>query len=172
MKSRIKCVLDNFDNNPLWGFHFLIPHKIAKRYISQKDKRIICEINGIYKFHCALMSNGKGDFFIMINKQVKKKLDLTRGLIVHLLIEKDNSKYGMEMPEEFSELLAIDELGDTFFHKLTSGKQRALIHLVAKNKRIETRINKALVIVDYLKESQGKLDFKELNAAFKVHKSI
>jgi hypothetical protein len=51
------------------------------------------------------MSNGKGDFFIMINKQVKKKLDLTRGQIVHLLIEKDNSKYGMEMPEEFKLVL-------------------------------------------------------------------
>jgi len=172
MKSTFKTTLNKFEDSPLWGFHFMIPLEIATQYITKKDKRVICQINGDFKFHCALMSDGKGQYFIMINKNNKKKLELVQEQIVELTLEKDNSKYGMEMPEELSELLLIDEIGNDLFHKLTPGKQRALIHLVAKNKKIETRINKALVIVDYLKGCQGKLDFKDLNIAFKNHQNI
>lgn len=172
MKSKFTTELSRFEDSPLWGFHFMIPLDIATQFITKKDKRVICDINGLFKLHCALMSDGKGGFFIMINKQLKKKLDLIQGQTVTLELEKDNSKYGMPMPEEFLELLALDPDGDKLFHKLTPGKQRALIHIVAKNKREATRINKAVVIVDYLKSCGGNLDFKDLNQAFKNHQSI
>jgi len=172
MKSTFKTTLNKFKDNPLWGFHFMIPIQIAQLYITKKDKRVICQINGEFKFHCALMSDGKGEFFIMINKQNIKKQKLIQGQIVELILEKDNTKYGMKMPEELSELLLIDERGNDLFHKLTPGKQRALIHIVAKNKRIETRINKALAIVNYLKFCEGNLDFKELNTAIKNHRNV
>jgi uncharacterized protein YdeI (YjbR/CyaY-like superfamily) len=73
----------------------------------------------------------------------------------------------MPMPEELEELLLQDPEGDMYFHELTPGKQRNLIYMVSKPKGVDTRIKKALVIVQHLKEVKGQLDFKMLNEAYK-----
>jgi len=82
-------------------------------------------------------------------------------------LKKDESKYGMPMPEEFDELMKIDDELNEVFHKLTPGKQRSLLHIIGKAKRSETRLNKAIVISEYLKQVNGKIDFKQLQQAFK-----
>ncbi|MFK7984322.1 MAG: hypothetical protein AB8G86_30390 [Saprospiraceae bacterium] len=61
----------------------------------------------------------------------------------------------------------IDEVGSTFFHQLTPGKQRSLLHLIGKPKNSAIRLKKAVVVLDFLKTNNGKLDFKLLNIAFK-----
>ena len=62
-----------------------------------------------------------------------------------------------------------DEEADKYFHQLTPGKQRSLLHIIAKPKREETRLKKAVVITEYLKTNKGKLDFTALNLAFKEY---
>jgi hypothetical protein len=151
----------------LWGFHFDVPVEIAKKLIDGKNRRVICTINNSLTYPCALMPNGSGGFFITVNKANRKTLNLTLGDEISIHLERDGSKYGMPIPEELVELLKQDPEGDKLFHELLPGKQRNLIHLVAKYKHSDTRLTKALVIVNYLKDSQGRLDFKELNQAFK-----
>ena len=73
------------------------------------------------------------------------------------------------MPEEMEVLLAQDEEADRYFHQLTPGKQRSLLHIIGKPKTEATRLKKAIVITEYLKTNRGKLDFKELNLAFKEY---
>jgi len=65
------------------------------------------------------------------------------------------------------ELLLQDEDGNKVFHRLTPGKQRSLLHIIAKPKSENIRIKKAVAILEYLKSVNGKLDFKELNLAIK-----
>jgi len=160
--------LQNFDDS-LWGFHILIPLEIANIFVKEKkNKRVICSFrNKEQIIHCALMPDGLGGWFINMNKELRKKLKLNHLDEIAISIEEDNSKYGMPMPEEFQELLDYDPEGDVLFHQLTAGKQRSLIHFISKYKAVDTRINKALIIVDYLKQTQGELDWKELNEAFK-----
>ncbi len=152
----------------LWGFHVTVPNSIAKLYINDSNRRVIITYNNSNPIHQALIPNGNGGYFLTVNKEIRSKQGLTEGSEIKVTIKKDNSKYGMAMPEEFSELLLLDPEGSEVFHTITIGKQRSLIHLVGKCKRSETRINKALVILNYLKEVKGKLDFKELNQAFKA----
>ena len=99
--------------------------------------------------------------------QLQKKLSLSVGDEVQVSIVPDKSKYGLPMPEELQAIFDMDAEGDKVFHTLTPGKQRTLLHLVGKPKSSEIRIKKAMVVVDYLKEVNGKLDFKQLNEAFK-----
>ncbi len=54
------------------------------------------------------------------------------------------------------------------FHTLTLGKQRTLLHLIGKPKSGEVRLRKAIAVINYLKEVNGRLDFKELNLAIKT----
>lgn len=164
--TRFSSRLEKFDSD-LWMFHFMIPDDIVQAFLQEGHKRVVCEIEGLEPFQCALMPKGDGQYFINLNKERRKKMGLHLGAKINVQLKADQSKYGLPMPEELGELLKMDEEGNQIFHQLTPGKQRTLIHLVGKPKRSATRLNKAVVIVDYLKAVQGRLDFKELNEAFK-----
>lgn len=163
-------VLQNFDDS-MWGFHIMIPQEIAEQFITdKKNRRVVCSFrNGEQEVHCALMPDGLGGWFISVNKALRKSLSLNQLDEIEIEMRKDTSKYGMPMPQEFQELLEFDEEGSHYFHQLTPGKQRSLIHFVSKYKSSDKRLDKALVILDYLKEVRGKLDWEELNHALKTN---
>ncbi len=150
--------------------HFKIPNELVAKLSKDGKKRILCTVEDHPYFHCAMMPDGQGGFFIMLNKEKEKNFDLVIGEDYNLKLEKDNSKYGMYVPEELEELLYQDPEGEAVFETLTDGKKRNLIHLAAKPKKSETRLEKSVVILEYLKSVNGKLDFKELNQAFKDYK--
>lgn len=116
------------------------------------------------------MPDKKKGYFINVNKEIRKKANIKLGDKCELVLKKDDSKYGLPVPEEFIELLRQDPEGEKVFHALTMGKQRSLVYIIAKPKRSETRLHKAVVILDFLKENNGALDFKALNQAFKEAK--
>ena len=146
-----------------WNYTIEVPLDLAQQFIAKDNRRIICTLNDKQEFHAALMPNGNGGFFITINAEIRKKLKLKEGISLHVQIRKDNSKYGIHLPEEMEELLLIDEEGSAFFHQLTPGKQRSLLHLIGKPKSSAIRLKKAVVVLDFLKTNNGKLDFKLLN---------
>ncbi len=155
------AVIENFDSN-LWHFYLMVPDKIAQPLVKGKDRRVICTFNEKETVHCALMPKGGGGFFILVNKKLRDKLKLKEGLEVKVSLEKDSSEYGMPMPEELAELMKLDDEGDALFHALTPGKQRTLMYIVGNTKNIDTRIRKSIVILNHLKASSGKVDYKIL----------
>lgn len=166
---KFQATLQNF-NSSLWGHHIPVPRDIAQAFLNDSGKRVICQLNGMPPFHCALMPDGKGGHFININKERRKTLRLELGDEIEVVLEKDVSKYGLPLPEELEALFEVDEEGSTFFHQLTAGKQRSLLHLVGKPKTSDTRLHKAIVVLDYLKSTRGRLDYKELHQALKDRK--
>jgi len=167
MKSVTYQTTVSRQDHVLWNLHIPVPSDIAESFLSTGTKRVVCTIDDTFSFQCAIMPLGDGGHFIMLSKEKMKKLDLMVGTEIQIKLEKDESEYGIPLPEEFEELLLIDDEANDCFHKLTKGKQRSLLYLIAKPKRSETRIKKAVVIAEYLKSTGGKLDFKELNEAFK-----
>lgn len=147
----------------LWYQGIYVPDEIVQHFKEKKVKRFIATIINVkHSWHCAMMAKGDGRYFIMFSKPLIKEQKLDLGEAYQMTIEKDTSKYGMAMPEELGELLKQDPDGDKYFHALSAGKQRSLIHMVATPKTSRTRLNKALAIIDYLKVFGGKLDFKDL----------
>lgn len=116
------------------------------------------------------MPYGDGSYFINFNKEIRTKISKANLHQLHISIQIDESEYGLPFPEELKELLELDEEGNHHFHNLTIGKQRNLIHLIGKPKNSDIRIRKAITVVDYLKSTGGKLDFKALYNALKVNK--
>lgn len=154
----------------LWGHHFIVPLDISTFYREKKIDRLVCTLNGEYKFHCGLTSKGEGVYFIRLNAEIRKKHKLKVGDSFKIELEEDTSKYGMPMPEEMEELLNQDPEGEAIFHKLTPGKQRSLIYIALKPKSSEVRLRKALAIVNHLKLNAGHIDFKQLNEEMKLKK--
>jgi len=165
-----EATLKRFDSD-LWGHHFIVPDEISTYFIENDSKRVICSIDNHVDFHCALMPSGENGYFINVNKENRKKSKWSIGQTRQISLVKDESKYGMPIAEEMEEALASDNVANDIFHSLTAGKQRTLIYLASKPKTSTTRIKKSIIILDYLKEVDGELDFKELNQAFKDRKN-
>lgn len=159
--------LDKF-NSDLWQYHIKVPLEIAEEFIAGNNRRVKCRFNDQEETSAALMPS-KAGWYILLNKQIRNKLGIVLGEEVSVSMEKDDSKYGREMPEELAVLLEQDEEGKHFFDSLTMGKQRSLVYIVDKVKNTNSRLNKALAIVHHLKEVQGKLDFKQLNETIKEY---
>ncbi len=155
-------------NNNLWDLFVPVPEEIWEFFIKEQNtRRVICKFNNTVEKHCALQPDGNGLYCIYLNKEDQKQLKVGFGDTIHVEIKEDTSKYGYPIAPEMEELLHQDPEGSEFFHALTIGKQRSLLHVIGKPKTSETRLKKAFVILEYLKENQGQLDFRELNQAFK-----
>lgn len=165
-----KETLRKFEDN-LWYFYLPVPSKIANHFLGDdSNRRVVATYNDSREIQCALFPDGKGQWFLNLGKAIRKKENIKVGDEVIVTLKKDNSEYGLPLPEELAELWAIDDEGHRVFHLLTKGKQRSLLHIIGKPKTPETRIKKAIIINDYLKLTGGKLDYKELNEAFKMKK--
>jgi hypothetical protein len=161
MPKSIKTKIDQFDSN-LWHFHVVIPRKFTNQFIDGTKRRVIATINKTIEFQAALMPLGDSDYFININQHIRKKLKLNDGDEVLMELEKDESEFGLPMPEEFAVLLEQDLDGADEFFKLTSGKQRTLLYMIAKPKSADLRIRNGIGVLNHLKNVKGKIDHKQL----------
>jgi hypothetical protein len=166
MNMTFTTALENF-NSTLWGFHIVVLEPQARPFLAGNDRRVVCTLNGIVELQCALMPKGDGHFFININKKTRDKLKLQLGSMVAVSIRKDDSEYGLPMPEELAEVLSQDEEGHRLFHALTPGKQRTLLYYVGQPKTTDIRLKRAVVFTEHLKANKGKIDFKQLNLDLK-----
>jgi bifunctional DNA-binding transcriptional regulator/antitoxin component of YhaV-PrlF toxin-antitoxin module len=164
VKFETKLVKSDKDS----GWHFLLIEKtiVAKFGFEGKFKRVICTMNGGEGFQCALLPWGEM-FYIIVNKIKRDALGIVAGDTVEVLLEKDESKYGLPMPDEFREVLNQDAEGDELFHALTAGKQRSILYMLAKPRNIDLRIHHALIIVAHLKANEGKIIDKVLHGELK-----
>lgn len=157
--ARFKTELLRSDGSHEW-IYIRVPVEIVESFsFTGNTRRVVCTINKAESFQCAVMPNGKGDFYITVNKEHRVRLGVAEGDTVAIELEKDTSKYGLPMPEEFREVLDQDREGDRLFHALTPGKQRTLLHQINSAKDIDRRIHIALVIVQHLKDNEGRLDY-------------
>lgn len=160
------ATLEKFDSN-LWGHHITVPDAVAQVFLAQDAKRVVCTLNDNEQFQCALMPKGEGRYFININKKLRDKLGLKVGSPVRAALRKDDSEYGLPMPEELAELLQQDVEGDRIFHALTPGKQRTLLYIVGSVKSSDLRLTRAVAVVEHLKKNDGKINFRVLYANLK-----
>ncbi|CCH52617.1 hypothetical protein BN8_01630 [Fibrisoma limi BUZ 3] len=138
------------------GIHYIdVPDDVARQFTTKGYSRVICSINDAIEYHCALMPKGNGLFFISVGPPIRKKAGLVLGQAVKATIRRDDSPYGQAMPEELEELLAIDDEGNRRFHELTPGQQRGIMYYVSSAKGVQTRIDRAIRMIDRLKLKRG-----------------
>ena len=149
--------------NRLWGAHVRVSDEVASRILEGGSRRVICVLNGAVEYSTALMPRGDGSFVIRVNKQTREGLRLNYGSQLEIELRRDESQYGLPMPEELQKVLLQDRAGHRLFHALTAGRQRTLLHLVGSARRVETRVKRAVVVVRHLKAHRGKIDYRQLN---------
>ena len=148
----------------------LIPHAAVAELLRRERNptRVVVETGSGHRLHTGLMNDGRGDHFITVNQQLRKREGWDVGDQITLTITPDDSDYGIPVPAEASELWDLDPEARTVFHSLTPGQQRGLLYQIDKLKRPESRAKKAVQIHEYLKSVDGKLDYRQLNAYIKA----
>ena len=154
-------------NSAVYGHCVFVPQAVSDQLIKKNGRRVICTLNDIAKYQCALMPMGNATYFVNITKSLHKQLNVKLGSKISVELEADTSEYGLPVPEELVVLFDQDQDGYDVFHSLTPGKQRSLLHIIGKPKSSDLRLKKALTVINYLKMTGGRLDFKELNNALK-----
>lgn len=128
-----------------------IPDDIAAEWVKAHGKRCLYQLADGKPYHGGFMANGRGGYFVIVNKQVRATANATVGSQVTMTLTPDTSEFGCEMPDEFAEVLATDPEADEVFRRLTPGRQRSLIYLVTGVKSIDKRIGRALRVAEALK---------------------
>lgn len=164
---KFDTILEKFDSK-LWNYHIKVPDDIAESFIEGKDKRVVCQLNGKHSYQAAIMRM-QDAYFILVNKQVRTKLKLEPGDLLHVSLTKDSSEYGLEMPDAFQTLLDQDPEAQKVFDSLSPGKKRGMIFIVSSVKNVDSRIKRAMAIAEHLKESGGELDYKRINHLIKEY---
>lgn len=172
MQKSFTTEVKNFQNHSLWGLHVEVPTELANEFLTTTGKRVLCTINAQETLHAAIMPHGGGYHFIMLNKAFCKKHLLQIGQSIEVVIEEDTSEYGMDMPEMLVEVFGQDDEAFSIFKQLSAGKQRTLIHLVAKVKNETSQMKKSLAIAHHLREVNTHIDFKRLNETIKYYNNM
>jgi len=167
VKKKFTTKIGKLEDSRVFMYHLIIPKEIVLFYKENNQKRLMCQVNELEPYSSAIMFAKDEYAYINVNKERMKKLETQVGDTVKVILLPDTSEYGMPLPPAFEEVLIQDTEFKSVFQKLTPGKQRNLIHLVAKLKSQDKRIEKSIIIANYLKRVKGALDFKELNQAFK-----
>ena len=142
--------------------HITVPAEIVVE-VGGIGTRVMCSINGNKAFHAGMVALGGGAAYITVNKVRMKKYAVEKGDIIGATIELDNSKYGVEVPEELEALLEQDDEGARRFEMLSPGKQRYIIHYVSQVKSSQKKIDRAIMLINNLKTlPEDEFSFRKL----------
>ncbi len=135
--------------------HYIdVPHEMVQGLGGKINQRVWCTLNKLITFQAGLVALGKGCAYVSINNQRMKASGLKLGDEVEVTLKKDESKYGVEVPIEFTEVLQQDVEGERKFSQLSLSKQRYILQKIISIKSSQLRIDKAIKIIDMLKDGQ------------------
>lgn len=145
-------------------FYLEIPENVVKKIGGFSSKtRLFCEVNKAVKFQCGLMALGEGKAYISINSKRMKEAGAEYGDRVSVTLSEDKSEYGVEVPEELTELFKQDPEGKRRFDLLTPGKKRYILNYIGTVKNTQLRIDRAFLLITNLKTLPlGKESFREM----------
>lgn len=142
-----------FESNVTLGHRVLLQEQAAKPFYDAQHKRIkvvATYLKTAITIYAALYYRQEL-YFISFGKRYQTDLGLPYGENFKLQVFADDSKYGVEMPEEFAAVLESDWEAFEKFEGLSAGKKRSLIYYNTRFKNVQTKIDKALMISENLK---------------------
>jgi len=123
-------------------------------------------------YQAKVAGNGRGGYFVPVNKQRREWLEKQHGRRTQLnvVLSPDTSKYGLPVPPAFEVFLDEDALVRSYFDDLSGGVQRRILFGLSSSKRESTQLHRAVATAEYLIEVQGSVSLKELSKRWRLPK--
>lgn len=154
MNDQASFITKMIHNSGEYNYHYIpVPDEVIRSLSLKYRDRVIALFNDENHIHCALHRHPVENTIavIYLGKYAREKAGILPGEKVKVSIKKDDTEYGMEMPLELEEVLSIDPEGLQAFQKLTPGRKRTALYFISKAKMEETRIQRAILIVENIK---------------------
>ena len=148
------------------SYSLSLPEHIVKPFLVKNLKRVkvkACFEGKELWFHGAIQKRND-KFYMMFGKRYQKKLGIFPNDYFKLQFFEDDSKYGVELPEEFEAVMLSDYEAFEIFESFTAGKKRGLIYAIARYKNSQTRIDKTILLCENLK--RGIRDPRQMLKSF------
>lgn len=139
--------------------HFItVDAEVLKGFADEQTKsmynqRFKVTVNDEITWQAGTTSLGNGNAYISFSAARMKKIGVRLGDKVSVLLEKDDSEFGFDVPIELQEVLSQDAHAQARFQLLSKGFQRYIIYQVAHYKSSDKRIEKSIFFLENLKRS-------------------
>jgi hypothetical protein len=147
-------------------YSLALPEHIIKPFLVKNLKRVKVKASFEGKelwFHGAIQKRND-NYYMMLGKRYQKELGIFPNDYFQIQFFEDDSKYGVELPEEFEAVMSSDYEAFKIFESLTAGRKRGLIYAIARYKNSQTRIDKTILLCENLK--LGIRDPREMLKSF------
>ncbi|GAB5521650.1 MAG: hypothetical protein RhofKO_39010 [Rhodothermales bacterium] len=125
--------------------HYIpLPEGIAEALAA--SKRIIGTLDG-HAFRRTIQQRPNGEPCLRFGKSWLRDAGVPIGAVVPVTCGPDPDPDRVDLPDELASALDLDPVGAKAWHALTPGKQRTLAYGIARAKRPETRIRRALAVI-------------------------
>lgn len=157
MQHTFKSRIDRLDRLRL--NYLTVSEEILEKFWRPEDtgsvynQRFIIVVNDQVRWQGGTVVLGGGNAYITFSKARMKEIGVDLGDTVDVTLERDFSKYGFDLPEEFEEVLRQDDEARRRFESLTMGTKRAIIYIVVQLKSSEKRLEKTLFLLENLKRA-------------------
>lgn len=127
-----------------------IPTDLANDYLAHGIRRIVVTMNG-RDVRRAIQSSKDGDRFILLGIPLLREIRAGFGDMVEITMRPDPEPDLVDLGEEFTAVLELDDEAAERFYAMTPGRQRSLALYVTSAKRTETRIARALELAEKIR---------------------
>ncbi len=140
------------------GLYLMLDETVHTTMGIEKNSRVLLHL-GDKAYHRALQLSRNGYNLIVLNRKMAKDHGIRVGAELEIVLEEDQSEFGMGFPEEFAEVLEQDPEGKDLFHRLSPGLQRGFLYYISSAKGVQTRVNRSLHVMTRLRElkAEGKI---------------
>jgi len=145
--DRLKWVVIRvpFDAAKLWGRRGQIKVKGEIRPAGSK-------VAG-FAFRTSLFPDGKGNHFMMVNKQMQKGAGVRPGMTAHFRMEPDPEKRVVEAPVELLRVLRQSKALARFYDSLSYSTRREIAKWITAAKQKQTRLRRSERMAERLMET-------------------
>ena len=112
-----------------------------------KAKRVLIEIGGV-ELNRAIQGKKSGSPYIVLGQKILKELGLRLGSSATVKIKVDPEPDQLEIAAELLEAISQDEIASARWEAFTPGKKRSMNIYVDGAKREDTRIRRAVELVE------------------------
>ncbi len=129
------------------GGHFVrVPASVTKYFGTKGRVRVLGTMNGA-QVDRALIPDGEGGHDIIVGTDVRKKTKAEEGKKVVIEIYRNPNPDDIDIPEELTEAINMEEEAIRKFAKMTPGMKRNMAYWVNSGKLPETRAKRAVEIL-------------------------
>ena len=127
------------------------------------NQRLNIEINGSVRWQAGCVALGNNMAYITVSQARMRQLNIEKEDEIEVVVSKDTSEFGMEVPEELLAIFAADSLYKTSFDQLPKGTQRYIIYYILQVKSSQKREERALLMMNNLVNNrEKKINFRIL----------